>query len=65
MNFHVFKYQDAVGEVVRGLFPSLPPTVWDNIPLEVEEISVVMDLSDAVQLVPPFTVDEVRRRDLT
>ncbi|CAH1720554.1 unnamed protein product [Aphis gossypii] len=53
--------RDTAANVARGLFPSPPPTDWDNIPLVNEELAVLADISDVTPLVPLVTTDEVER----
>jgi len=51
--------RDLVTSVARGLFPSLPPTDWDHIPLVVEKLPVLDDSNDEVHLVPTITTEEI------
>ncbi|KAE9542273.1 hypothetical protein AGLY_003400 [Aphis glycines] len=53
--------RDTAANVARGLFPSPPPTDWDNIPLVNEELAVLADISDVTPLVPLVTTYEVER----
>jgi len=45
----------------RGLFPSPPPPVWEDIPLVVLEPAFLIDTPDMLTSVPQITVEEVGR----
>jgi len=52
---------DLSVSVARGLFPSPPPTVWEDIPLAAQDLASLIELSDADTPVPHITADEVGR----
>lgn len=53
--------QNTTLNVACGLFPLLPLTDWDCIPMNGTATAVLMNLSDIHTYMPLFTIDEVAR----